>query len=236
MDENINQTQQEVIPPTQPTVQTIPAPKVKKSIFLMMTIHLIAVAAIGYFVYQNIQLKKQISQPQPTPIAITTPTVLPTTDPTAGWATFTQKDVLPISFKYPENLVISVRSGDNPVVVIDTKKSIIPEMFDSPIAPIEIMLDLNSNTYIKAVQAAKEMFEASSLKVEILNNNGITGSLVTGNVIPGARSGRFVEAYFDNGTNPAIVFWYEGYSEIYKGTIINETVFTQIVKTVSLIK
>ncbi len=48
-------------------------------------IHLLAVAVIGCFVYQNIQLRKQISQPQPTSTVSINPTALPTTDLTADW-------------------------------------------------------------------------------------------------------------------------------------------------------
>lgn len=235
MDENITQTQPSVVPPPSPTTSPVQPPKSKKLVALMIVIHLIAVAVIGYLIYQNIQFRKQISLPQPTPLASIAPTILPTADPTANWKTYTNEG-LGIKFKYPNNLVVSERVGERPVIIIDTKQSVIPEMFDTAIAPIEIMLDLNSNTYTKAVENAKRMFEASSLKVEVLNNEGIVGSLIAGNVLSGMRSGRFVEAYFDNGANSAIVFSYEGYSTTYKNTTISEEMFTQIVKTVSSTK
>lgn len=83
MDENLTQTQQSVVPPASPTAPPVQPPKGKKSLVLMIAIHIIAVAVIGYFVYQNIQLKKQLSLPQSTPITVTpsTPSTNPTTLP-----------------------------------------------------------------------------------------------------------------------------------------------------------
>lgn len=83
MDQNLTQTQQGVTSATPPNVPPVQAPKDKKSLLLMITIYLVVVAVIGYFVYQNIQLDKQISQPQPTPSIFATPTssTTPTTFP-----------------------------------------------------------------------------------------------------------------------------------------------------------
>lgn len=100
MDENLTSTQPSVLPPTPPATPPIQTPKDKKSLLLMIVIHLIAVAVLGYFVYQNMQLKKQIAQPQPAPTAFITSTALPTTDPTANWKTY-QISQLKMSLKMP---------------------------------------------------------------------------------------------------------------------------------------
>lgn len=221
---------QPAVPPT-PVSPNIPQQPQKRSnrALLLGAIFFMALGALGYWTYQNYYVKQA-----PT-TTISEPTPEPTQDTLTNWKTYSQKDVLPISFKYPSNLVINVRRGDRPVITIDTKMSDIPDTFDSPIAPIEIWYDLNSNSYTKAIENAKTGFDESSLIIEKINNNGTEGTLISGTVIPGMRSGKFIEAYFDNGINPAISFWYEGYSETFKNTTINEEVFTQIVKTVSLI-
>jgi len=237
---------QQHLPSTQPLPQvpTPVSPSIHWSTIILFILLGLVVIVVSVFV--GIQIgKKQIPDQQPVVVKPTTiptqvaisPTIQSTINSTENWKTFIQKDaIMPISFKYPSNLVVSIRTGKRPVIVIDTKQSDIPEMFDSPIAPIEIMLDLNSNPYIKAIENKRELFIESTFKMEKLNNNGIVGTLFSGTVAPGMRSGRFVEAYFDNGINPAIIFWYEGYSEEYKKTSISEDVFTQIVKTVSLVK
>lgn len=87
MEENLTQAQPSVISQTSPITPPVQPPKAKKSVVLMIAIHLIAVVVFGYFVYQNIQLRKQITLPQSTPIASTTPTTQPKTDPTTNWKT-----------------------------------------------------------------------------------------------------------------------------------------------------
>lgn len=83
MEEATTTISQNPVPAT-PPVQ----PQKGKKMMLMIVVHAIVIATIGYLVYQNMQFRKQISLLQPTPIASITPTVLPTTDPTANWKTY----------------------------------------------------------------------------------------------------------------------------------------------------
>lgn len=82
MNESLTQTQP-AIPQTPPTTSPIQPQKTKKSLALMIAIHILAVASIGYLVYQNIQLKKQISLLTTVPITTPTPALSdePNTEP-----------------------------------------------------------------------------------------------------------------------------------------------------------
>jgi hypothetical protein len=118
MDENLTQTQPSVNPQTSSTTPPVQPQKTKKPLALMIVIHLIAVAVIGYFIYQNMQLKKQISQPQSTPIASVTPTALPTTDPTANWKTYNSPENT-FSFKYPSSLQLKVFDSNSLILTVN---------------------------------------------------------------------------------------------------------------------
>jgi len=100
MNENLTQTQPSVNPQTPVDSTPVQSQKNKKSLVLMIIIHLIAVVVIGYLIYQNIQLKTQIIKSEPTPIASLTPTVLPSTDPTVDWKTYNDTK-FNFSFKFP---------------------------------------------------------------------------------------------------------------------------------------
>lgn len=109
MAENLTQTQPDVIlPVTSPTIPTQPQ-KGRRSLVLMIVIHIVAAAVIGYFIYQNIQLQKQISLPQPTPTPvnsglplekISTQKLASEIYSTENWNTYLNKDK-GYSYKYP---------------------------------------------------------------------------------------------------------------------------------------
>jgi hypothetical protein len=143
MEENLSQTQQGVIQPTPPTTPPVQPPKGKKSIVLMIAIHLIAVAVIGYFVYQNMQLKRQITLPQKTPIASTTPTALPTTDPTANWKTYTDSK-WSFSFKYPSGWTYKL-GETNPITGLVTFNTNLASGNKNTNYIFEVVLETESN-------------------------------------------------------------------------------------------
>ncbi len=105
------------IPVPQPSIQQEstspiePKPKTNTTPFFIVLIILL-MGIIGYLLYQNYQLKKQISTFQPTPTTSTVAHSTSTPNPTLNWNTFTSvnKDY---SFKYPNSIGWEVRiKGD----------------------------------------------------------------------------------------------------------------------------
>lgn len=78
----------------------VESPK-KSYTWILILIILLLAAGLSFFAYKYWQLKQQPAQvqPSPTPLAV----VLPSSDPTAEWLTYTYKD---IEFKYPSNWVV----------------------------------------------------------------------------------------------------------------------------------
>ncbi|MCX6793645.1 MAG: hypothetical protein NTY06_00905 [Candidatus Gottesmanbacteria bacterium] len=85
-------------PPTQPIMSTPAKPKSSLLTGFIVIILLLFLGAVGFLVYQNRQLKQQISHVQPTPTPLITPITTP--DPTANWKTFTLNEII---FRYPPN-------------------------------------------------------------------------------------------------------------------------------------
>lgn len=105
-------------PPIQPVVPVPPMPvKPKNNVLLMLVVItiLLSLGTVGFLVYQNLQLKQQITQIQPTPAPLTSPspitTSAPTPDPTANWKTFNVQSAN-LLFKYPPNLEVSPLTSD----------------------------------------------------------------------------------------------------------------------------
>ncbi len=104
MEETLNQTQnmdgQEL--PTQPETapempqEAPPTPKSGNKLLMLFGILIILLSlGMGYFAYQTMQLREQITA---------TPSPSPTTDPTAGWETYEQNGY---SIKHPSDWTIS---------------------------------------------------------------------------------------------------------------------------------
>lgn len=91
------------IPTVEPTPVTPPPTPQKSNGILAFGIILLSVSLltlVGYFVYQNYQLRQTVSAPvsiSPAPYPINIP------DITANWQTYTNSD---LSFKYPDNWVV----------------------------------------------------------------------------------------------------------------------------------
>ena len=105
MQENLTQTQASIVPQTPPDTSPDQPQKAKKH-FVLIFVHVTAIAIIGFLVYQNMQLKKEISQYQPTPIASTVPTTQSTTDSAVNWKTY----VIPsekLTIKYPSDWILT---------------------------------------------------------------------------------------------------------------------------------
>ncbi|MCX6792105.1 MAG: hypothetical protein NT149_03660 [Candidatus Gottesmanbacteria bacterium] len=98
-------------PPTQPITPIPPAPVKPKSNLLpvlIVILLLLSLGAAGFLVYQNRQLKQQISHVQPTPTPLITPIITP--DPTANWKTYVDK-MNRFSFQYPSTITIVDSNG-----------------------------------------------------------------------------------------------------------------------------
>jgi hypothetical protein len=90
------------------SVESTPTGKKGKKWLLpgLLSLVVIALGVVGYFVYQDWQLKKEVpsqEQVSPTP-AEELPT--PTIDPTAGWQSY-NNDEYKFSFKYPSDYLLS---------------------------------------------------------------------------------------------------------------------------------
>lgn len=121
---------------TIPAVSTSPIPSSRNSFLPILIILFVLLAAIGFLVYQNRQLQKQISAitisvPPPLLTATPTPSAMPTPtlDLTANWKTYTDSD-LEITFKYPTSLVelkgkngISIMPPQSDNLVFELKKT-----------------------------------------------------------------------------------------------------------------
>jgi hypothetical protein len=99
------------IPPQPPSIQPItqiPAtpvnPKSNVVSVYVVIILLLSLGAVGFLMYQNWQLKQQISQVQPTLTPLITPTTPP--DPTADWKTYTNT-VANFSLRYPMDVLLN---------------------------------------------------------------------------------------------------------------------------------
>lgn len=230
----VNTTDQPPAPSTPPTPQVPPEPVKKSSpVFVIaLILLLIAIVMLGGYVLWTKYLNKS-TKTTPTPVAVVTAS--PTPDPTANWKTYTNND-LGLTFKYPNNLVVSAKGGENPYIVIDTQQVAIPEPFDSRLGPIEISYDLNGDPYSKALEKRKADYQLDTLQTENINSGGVRGVILSGEVIPGFRSGRFVQAIFDNGSKPAITAWYQGYPTGATSTPITENIFDQVVSTFKFIE
>ncbi|PWU23778.1 hypothetical protein C5B42_01995 [Candidatus Cerribacteria bacterium 'Amazon FNV 2010 28 9'] len=69
----------------------------------------IALGAVAFFAYQNMQLKKQLAQVTSTSMPASTSTPTPTVDPTANWKTYTNSDIN-FSIKVPPELTAKMSS------------------------------------------------------------------------------------------------------------------------------
>jgi len=96
------------IPPVNSTPQSVAPVKLSsaKLIAFMFTLIVLMLGTIAYLLYQNNQLKSQISSAQSTP----TPTVIP--DPTVNWKTYTN-DKAGYEIRYPMNWFITDDSISN---------------------------------------------------------------------------------------------------------------------------
>jgi hypothetical protein len=93
--------------------------KQKGNTIIIVVILVIALAAIGYLVYQNMQLKKQAVTPSPVPTTINS--VVPTSIPTAtaspsqslkpGWKLY-QNQQYGFEFSYPSEYKVSTSKDD----------------------------------------------------------------------------------------------------------------------------
>lgn len=120
--ENPIATPQPQIQETKPKFEEVPEESVampKKSIIVFPTVILLVIISIiaGYLLYQNYQLRTQISQlvaqiptptAEPTPFATLGPTATP--DVTADWKTYTDPKGK-YSFKYPTDWTVSKDVG-----------------------------------------------------------------------------------------------------------------------------
>jgi hypothetical protein len=94
-------------PMSHPSITTQPNPSKFLTILLTLVV-LISLSGLVYFYLQTQSLKQQlVLQTKPTPTISDTPKIQtsPTTDPTANWETYTNKD-LHITFQYPDQFVV----------------------------------------------------------------------------------------------------------------------------------
>lgn len=120
--ENVSVTTHCVSPA--PLTSPVQSKSKSKRILVLTVIHTIAALILTYFVFQYTLLKKQVSQPQPTPVVSPTPssTSSPTSSFTIGepslvfnssseWRTYIEKD-FGFSFDYPsDKYVIKFQCG-----------------------------------------------------------------------------------------------------------------------------
>ena len=97
------------IPPS--NQETVQRKKSNKWPIIGLTIFaLTALGVTGVFAYQNYQLKQKDDSQKDNPVISPKPTEAPlptpTSDPTANWLTFTQKDIC-YSFKYPQEIAFN---------------------------------------------------------------------------------------------------------------------------------
>ena len=116
--------------PIAPTPITDTTKPVKSSGFIVVLLSILLIISVliaGFFAYQTQNLVKQITelQPTPTPIASTEPS--PTTDPSADWQTFTNKE-LGFEIKYPKNFTISsglIPNNGTQITLISDQRNIL---------------------------------------------------------------------------------------------------------------
>lgn len=186
----------------------------------------IAVYTPQHSVDQNIDLFNQILS--------TFKFISKQTSGTKNWETYVSPDGK-YSFRYPNNLIVSSVKNPSQLIVLDTQPVVVPDVLDSRLAPIEIMYDSDKNTYSKSVDQAKSMYQENTLQIENIGEGGKVGVILSGDLRSGEfREGRFVQAIINNGGNPPIIFWYEGYPENESNKLLTESIFKQVVLSVKV--
>jgi hypothetical protein len=101
----------------------------RRLLILIICLLFVSLAASGFLFYQNLQLKKQISQlsVQPSPIPLVSPSPAAEAE-TADWKTYTSNDQK-FSFKVPKNL--KVTQEERPIGIAPGKQQTIGIIFDN---------------------------------------------------------------------------------------------------------
>jgi len=116
MEQTPVETQPEVTqtprPEAQPVSPVSSKPKNRLSMILGILVILLSLGAVAFLTFQNMQLKNQLAQknPTPTPTLSTETDITPAPDPTADWKTYTSQ-ILGVTFKLPPKLSLQNLSG-----------------------------------------------------------------------------------------------------------------------------
>lgn len=174
----------------QAPTETISLKKFKFLFVLFIVLEILTSLVAVYFGYQFVQLKKQVLYSQlnsKTDVGNIMPTVKPTSqfdkNEMVSWKTFsTYPAQFPISFKYPPTLNVAGRNYSGNYHIFISQNSItVPDMWDSPIAPIEMDYTLNNQrSYQSIIDNTITNLNKDALQKTELNINGITMTKISG--------------------------------------------------------
>lgn len=255
MDEALQVPNQNPITPV-PPITTYPAPLPvinSKTPWLLIILMVLLAGLASYFGYRNYELNQQLSTQQSTILvqssASSTPTLVPSPilDPTADWKTYSNKAIIPITFRYPAELKLVVNEGllsdKYALIYLDSKEINVPIAYGGDLTPIEIRYPQPGNeldksltgTYEQQLANSRGQITPESYKATPLNTSdkSITGTTIDGIRVEGYMGGEPFTSTIINTPDGVIMI---SYNTGFKQSQISRDLFDRILTTIQFSK